>query len=87
MTTSPPNANPDDPASPDDDDRAPMAKAMDWVSRIISASFMMVLPCLLGYFVDQWLGTWILFTLLGLAFGLVGGTLQLIKLAQLSARE
>ncbi len=78
---------PPDKKESDVDDRAPMAKAMDWVSRIISASLMMVLPCVLGYFVDQWLGTWILFTLLGLALGMTGGMMQLFKLAQLSSRE
>ncbi len=73
--------------SPPDDDRAPYAKAMDWASRIISASLMMALPALGGFFVDRWLGTapWLL--ILGAIVGLVFGFWQLYKLAQLSNED
>ena len=58
------------------------AKAMQWVSRITSISMEMVLPGALGYyFLDRWLGTRVVFLILGLIVGFVGGMWQLIKLA------
>jgi ATP synthase protein I len=57
-------------------------KAMQWVSRITSISMEMVLPGVLGYFVDQWLGTKLVFLILGLILGFVGGIWQLIKLTK-----
>ena len=47
------------------DERTVMAQAMAWVSRITTISFEMVLPGLLGIWVDRKLGTKVLFTLLG----------------------
>ena len=64
------------------DDRAAMAKAMDWVSRIISACVMSVLPALGGYFLDNWLGTKIVFILLGMLLGGGIGFYQLRKLVE-----
>ena len=64
------------------DDRAPMAKAMDWVSRITSACIVTVLPALGGYFVDNWLGTKVVFSLLGMLLGSAIGIYQLVKLVK-----
>jgi ATP synthase protein I len=58
-------------------------KAMQWVSRITSISMEMVLPGVIGYyFIDRWLGTRVVFLILGLIVGFVGGMWQLIKLAK-----
>ena len=56
---------------------------MAWVSRITSISMEMVLPGLIGYYLlDRWLGTKVLFLILGLILGFVGGIWQLIKLTK-----
>jgi ATP synthase protein I len=64
------------------DPRSDYIKAMQWVSRITSISMEMVLPGVLGYFVDQWLGTKLVFVIGGLILGFVGGIWQLIKLTK-----
>lgn len=46
-----------------------MAKATEWVSRIITISLGMVLPGLAGYWLDTKLGTLPLFLLVGFALG------------------
>lgn len=56
-----------------------MAIAMSWVSRLTSVSVAMVLPGIVGYFIDQNLGTRALFTILGFAAGMSLGIWQLIR--------
>ena len=41
---------------------------------------MMIVPGLIGYVVDQKLGTRFVFTLLGLIFGMAGAVFQLMRL-------
>lgn len=65
-----------------DDDRPPLAVAMQWVSRVTSISAEMVVPALLGYWVGEWLGATVVFLTLGATIGLVGGTWHLIRLTQ-----
>jgi len=62
------------------DDRSPLAMAMAWVSRVTTISFEMVLPGLLGYWVDQKLGTDPLFLVIGVVLGLIGGMWHLVGL-------
>ena len=69
------------------DDRAPMAKAMDWVTRITTAGMSFGLPPLAGYWADQQLGTGYLLTLLGFLFGVFAGGWQLMKIARDSSAE
>lgn len=65
------------------DDRSAYANAMQWVSRITAISMEMVLPGVIGYYlIDSWLGTKVVFLILGLILGLVGGIWQLIKLTK-----
>jgi F0F1-type ATP synthase assembly protein I len=65
------------------DDRSSYANAMVWVSRITSISIEMVLPGVIGYYlIDRWLGTKVVFLILGLILGFVGGIWQLIKLTK-----
>ena len=63
------------------DRRSPLALAMAWVSRITTISLEMVLPALLGYWADQWLGTKPLFLVLGVIAGFILGMWDLVKLA------
>ena len=65
------------------DDQTSYSNAMVWVSRITSISMEMVVPGLIGYYLlDRWLGTKVVFLILGLILGLVGGIWQLIKLTK-----
>lgn len=50
-------------------DPSAMATAFQWASRIVTVSLEMVLPGLAGVFVDRYLGTLVVFTLLGFALG------------------
>ena len=68
--------------SPEDneDDRSPMAKAMSMVGTITAISMSMVVMALIGWGVDTWLGTQIVFMFIGVVLGVVGGVWQLIKI-------
>lgn len=70
------------------DDRSPLALGMVWTSRVTTVSLEMVLPCVVGYWIDRHvLDTQVVFTLLGAVFGLVGGMWHLIRMAQPPAAE
>jgi F0F1-type ATP synthase assembly protein I len=63
------------------DDRSAVAVAWAWASRIIVIAAEMVVPGLLGYyFLDQWLGTRVLFLLIGLALGMMLAILHLVRM-------
>jgi ATP synthase protein I len=65
------------------DEQSSYANAMVWVSRITSISMEMVVPGVIGYYLlDRWLGTKVVFLILGLILGFVGGIWQLIKLTK-----
>jgi len=57
-----------------------MAKAMSKSSDIIAICMLMIVPGLIGYFIDQKVGTGFVFMLVGLAFGMIGAVYQLIRL-------
>ena len=63
------------------DERSNLAKGMDWATRITTACLSMVMPCVGGYYADQYFGTKILFLLIGLALGMFLGIYQLMRLA------
>ena len=62
------------------DDRSPLAAALAWSSAIVTISLEMVIPGLIGYWLDQRLGTQVLFVLLGFAAGMVVFIWQLMRL-------
>jgi len=62
------------------DTRSPVAQAFAWASRVTSISLEMVLPGILGYWLDQRLGTRILFLVLGLILGFSAAMVHLIRL-------
>ena len=64
------------------DGRSRNAIAYHWSSRIISVSIEMVLPGVLGHWLDQRFGTRVLFTILGFGFGLVLGMYHLIQISR-----
>jgi len=59
-----------------------MAQAMAWSSRITTIALEMVLPAVFGHWLDEWLGTWVVFVALG---AIVGMTLGLMHLIQMTA--
>jgi F0F1-type ATP synthase assembly protein I len=80
-----PSAGPDNGKADDAeaaDGRSAMAKATEWVSRIITISLGMVLPGLAGYWLDTKLGTVPLFLLVGFALGGMLAFGQLRAIAQ-----
>lgn len=72
---------------PSRDDRSPVAKAVSKATEITAVSFMMVIPILLGYWLDLYLGTVPLFAMFGLVLGMSGGIWQLIKLVNRQSSE
>ena len=72
------------PVTTPSDDRSPAAKAYQWASRIMIVSLEMVLPGLAGYWIDQQLGTKVVFMLIGFA---VGGTASVMHLIRMTRSE
>jgi ATP synthase protein I len=66
------------------DDRSPFVLALEWTSRITTIALEMVLPCLVGFWLDRRLGTWVLFAVLGAIAGFAAGMWHLIQLARVS---
>lgn len=64
------------------DDRSPMAQAIDTASQVFTACLMMVLPGIGGFYLDKYLQTSIVFTVLGFLFGFAAGALQIMKIVQ-----
>jgi F0F1-type ATP synthase assembly protein I len=64
------------------DDRDAIAQAWAWSSRIISVALEMALPGVLGYWLDQKLGSVVVFLVLGVILGMTGGLYHLIKMVQ-----
>lgn len=62
------------------DDRSPMAKAVGKASEVTTIAFMMVLPVLPGYWLDTYLNTLPLCSIVGLVLGMTCGIWQLIKM-------
>jgi hypothetical protein len=75
------------PVTTSSDDRSPAAKAYQWASRIMVVAMTMVLPGLAGHWLDEQLGTVVLFLLIGLGLGCTAAVFQLIQIAHSSSRS
>jgi F0F1-type ATP synthase assembly protein I len=64
-----------------------MAIAAMWTSRITTVSLEMVLPGLLGLWIDNKLGTKILFAIVGFALGMVLGLRHLLTMTRSSTKQ
>jgi hypothetical protein len=64
------------------DDRSPVAIAYQWASRIMLVSLEMVLPGLAGHWLDRWLGTVVLFLLVGLGLGCTAAVVHLVQMVR-----
>lgn len=69
------------------DDRSLMAQALSQGSHVTAISLMMVIPAIMGYFVDQRLNTLILFTGLGFVLGIAIATWQLVQFVRHQERQ
>jgi F0F1-type ATP synthase assembly protein I len=68
---------------PPADDRSAISIAWAWSTRIIVIAIEMVVPGLLGYyFLDQKLGTKMLFLLIGLGIGMTVAILHLVRMTK-----
>jgi F0F1-type ATP synthase assembly protein I len=68
---------------PPADDRSAISIAWAWSTRIMVIAIEMVVPGLLGYyFLDQKLGTKMLFLLIGLGIGMTGAILHLVRMTK-----
>ena len=71
-----------EPPRPDPaDGRSAFAIAYGWAGRITGIGLEMVVPGLIGYWIDQRLGTKAVFTIGGFVFGMVFGFWHLMKIA------
>ena len=66
---------------PPRDTRSPEAKAYHWATRIMTISLEMVVPGLVGYWLDQKFGTKALLTIIGFVLGMTLGMWHLIQIA------
>jgi F0F1-type ATP synthase assembly protein I len=64
------------------DDRTPIAIAVQWSATIMTISLEMVVPGLIGYWLDQQFGTRVVFLLIGFALGGILATLALMRIAK-----
>ena len=55
--------------------------AFGWASRITTVAIGMIVPGLVGFWLDHRLGTLILFTLIGFGLGVTTGAWQLVRMA------
>lgn len=65
---------------PAPDSRSVMARAYSWAGRIITVAMEMVVPGVVGVWIDKQLGTIALFTVIGFGGGLVLGMWHLLKM-------
>jgi F0F1-type ATP synthase assembly protein I len=63
------------------DDRSALARAIELGSLVTTIALVMVVPIVLGYWLDRWLDTRAAFTILGAALGMAGGLWHLIRLS------
>lgn len=68
-----------------EDSRSALAIAYAWAWRVIVISLEMVIPGLVGYWVDSRLGTKALFVVLGFLLGMAVGGVHLVQIARRSS--
>ena len=71
--------------TPETDDRAGFAIASHWVSRIMTISLEMVLPGMVGLWLDRRTGTLPLLTIIGFGLGMTTAIWHLLRLTKRSS--
>jgi len=69
------------------DDRSAIARAAGWASQVTGICAEMVVPLLLGYGLDRWLGIPAVFAILGGGLGLLLGMWSVMRLADSMQRR
>jgi len=69
------------PGEHDRDDRSAVARAYAMASQVSAVAMEMVIPALVGLGLDRWLGTVMVFLILGGALGMTVGMIHLVRLA------
>lgn len=64
------------------DDRSPLAVALDWATQAMTISAEMAVPGLIGHWLDGKFGTGVILTLAGVVLGFALGTWHLVLLAR-----
>lgn len=64
------------------DPRNPLSAGMMWASRVMTIALGFVVPALLGFSLDQWLGSRPIGILVGMVLGFAAGMLQLLRIAK-----
>lgn len=64
-----------------------MAVAVQWATRVTTIALEMVVPALLGWWLDQYLGTRLVFLALGGILGLITGMRSLLRIAEAANRR
>lgn len=72
---------------PRPDGRSSIAAAFGWVSRITTVAVGMVVPGLVGFWIDRRLGTLVLFTVVGFGLGMTVGIVQLVRMESEGSRR
>lgn len=67
---------------PPEDDRSAISLAYAWATRVMVIAAEMVLPGLVGIWVDQKLGTVVLFAFIGFAFGITLAIMHLVRMTK-----
>lgn len=58
-----------------------MAQAIAWSTRITTICLEMVIPAVIGRWLDQWLGTGMVFVVIGATAGMIAGMVHLVRIA------
>lgn len=69
------------------DDRSALAVAWSWATRVMVVAAEMVVPGLVGYWLDQKIGTYVVLTLVGFAVGITLAVMHLMRMTGPSARR
>ncbi len=64
------------------DNRSPLAEAAEWTARITTICLELLLPVAGGYWLDHWLGTRVLFLIIGVILGFAVSFLSLLQIAK-----
>ena len=64
------------------DDRSSLALGLEWSSRITTVALEMVVPALVGYWIDLKLGTRLVFLVSGTVLGFVTGLMSLLRMTR-----
>jgi len=81
------NGSPPDGDTEKLEDQPPMVRAATWATRATTASLMMVVPGLIGYWVDSMFGIVPALTITGFALGMIAGMYQLVQLTSSSNKK